>query len=360
MVTLDAGATQIVSYMEQCFNLFDRWSTAVIQWARSDPQTMSFRASGVLAALVTPIDDAGRVDLAAFDRVIEFVMERGVHGIVVGGGTAEYPDFEIADRSRLAARAVERMAGRGPVITCVGTASIHSTLRLAQMAVETGCDALLVPMPYFFRYEQQDLAAFCEQVCRFVSAPCLLYNLPSFTNGLAVETAVQLLESVPNLVGLKDSSGEKVNLDPLAQARRNAGFSLFVGDDSLLLDALRVGWDGVVSGIACFAPELITAVYHSHKTGHDADAAAYQAALDALIEEIVRLPIPWGVRVGLAARGLSNGPMHVPPSPERRRQMEALSSWLKRWAEERSLELAQVWTNIPSEAPAGEPARRRP
>lgn len=320
---------------------------------------MSAPASGVFAALVTPIDDAGRVDLAAFDRVIEFVMERGVSGVVVGGGTAEYPDFEIAERARLAARAVERIAGRGPVITCVGTASIHSTLRLAEIAAATGSDALLVPMPYFFRYDQQDLAAFCEQVCQSVSAPCLLYNLPSFTNGLAVETAVQLLESVPNLVGLKDSSGDKGNLDPLAQARRNGGFSLFVGDDNLLLDALRAGWDGVVSGIACFAPELITAVYRSHEAGQEGQAAAYQAALDALIEEIVRLPIPWGVRVGLAARGVPNGPMHLPPSGERRRQMQALSGWLSRWAEERSLELPQVWTNIPSEVPAGESVRRR-
>lgn len=321
---------------------------------------MSSPASGVFAALVTPIDESGRVDLPAFDRVIDFVVERGVDGVVVGGGTAEYPDFEIEDRARLATRAVQRMAGRGAVINCVGTASIHSTLRLAQIAADTGSDALLVPMPYFFRYEQQDLAAFCEHVCKLVSTPCLLYNLPSFTNGLDVETAVQLLESVPNLVGMKDSSGDRGNLDPLAQARRKRDFSLFVGDDNLLLDALRAGWDGVVSGIACFAPELIAAVYRSHKAGQDGQAAAYQTALDALIEEVVTLPIPWGVRVGLAARGIPNGPMHLPPSPERRRQMEALSGWLSRWAEERSLGLARVWMNIPCEAPAGQSARRLP
>lgn len=319
---------------------------------------MSSPASGVFAALVTPIDDVGRVDLAAFERAIEFVMERGVDGVVVGGGTAEYPNFEIEDRARLAARAVERMAGRGSVITCVGTASIHSTLQLANSAAEAGSDALLVPMPYFFRYEQHDLAAFCEHVCKFVSTPCLLYNLPPFTNGLDVETAVQLLESVPNLVGMKDSSGDKGNLDPLAQARRKRGFSLFVGNDNLLLDALRAGWDGVISGIACFAPELINAVYRSYKVGHEPQASAYQTALNALVEEIVRLPIPWGVRVGLAARGIPNGPMHLPPSQERCRQMEALSGWLSRWAEERSLGLAQVWVDIPSEAPARESARR--
>ncbi len=308
---------------------------------------MNFPVPGVLAALVTPIDDAGRVDLATFDRIIDFVVDRGVNGVVVGGGTGEYPHFDVEDRAQLTGRAVQRMRSRGTVITCVGTSSIHSTLRLAQRAADLGSDALLVPMPYFFRYEQQDLAAFCEHICSRVSTPCLLYNLPSFTNGLSVETAIQLLENIPNLVGIKDSSGEHGNLGPLAQARKRRDFSLFVGDDSLLLDALKAGWDGVVSGIACFVPELIAAVYRSYRAGNTGQAAAHQATLDDLIEQVVRLPIPWGVRVGLAARGIPNGPMHVPPSDERRRQMDELCGWLRRWAEERSLALPQVWASIP-------------
>lgn len=317
---------------------------------------MSFPVPGVLAALVTPIDDAGLIDLDTFDRVIDFVVERGVNGVVIGGGTGEYPHFEPEDRARLAGHAVKRMKGRGIVITCVGTSSIHSTLQIARRAADLGSDALLVPMPYFFRYEQQDLAAFCEQVCRTVSTPCLLYNLPSFTNGLSAETAIHLLKNVTNLVGIKDSSGEKENLKPLEQARKERDFSLFVGDDSLLLDALKAGWDGVVSGIACFVPELIVAVYRSHRAGKAKEAAAYQAALDDLIEQVVRLPIPWGVRVGLAARGIPNGPMHVPPSPDRSRQMDELGNWLRRWAEERNLALPEVWAKIP--LPARESARR--
>ena len=317
---------------------------------------MSLPVSGVLAALVTPIDDSGGVDFSTFNRVIDFVVDRGVDGVVIGGGTAEYPDFEIDDRVRLAARAVNRMRGQGSVITCVGTSSIHTTLRLAQRAAEAGSDALLIPMPHFFRYEQQDLAAFCEQVCRSVSTPCFLYNLPSFTNGLSVETALQLLESVPNLAGMKDSSGDEGNLEPLARGRQKRAFSLFVGDDSLLLGALRAGWDGVVSGIACFVPELIAAIYRSYRAGNLEQSTAYQATLDDLIEQVVRLPIPWGVRVGLAARGVPNGPMHVPPSQERRRQMEELGVWLGRWAQERNLALSQAWTKIP--IPVGESARR--
>ncbi|MGD0579288.1 MAG: dihydrodipicolinate synthase family protein, partial [Bryobacteraceae bacterium] len=165
--------------MKKSFTFVDSYAMFVLPLISTHQVSMTCPVSGVLAALVTPIDDFGRVDLATFDRVIDFVVERGVDGVLIGGGTAEYPDFEVEDRARLAAHAVRRMAGRGCVVTCVGTSSIHSTLRLACSAADSGSDALLVPMPHFFRYEQQDLAAFCECVCGCVSTPCLLYNLPS-------------------------------------------------------------------------------------------------------------------------------------------------------------------------------------
>src|SRR5439155_2989291 len=136
-------------------------------------------------------------------------------------------------------------------------------------------------------------------------------------------------------------SGNPGNLEPLGRMRRNANFSILVGDDNLLLNALRAGWDGVVSGIACFVPELIAAVYRSYKSGNETQSCAYQATLDAVIEEVVRLPIPWGVRVGLRARGISNGLMHLPLSPGRMRQVEELCGWLGNWATERGLSLNQ-------------------
>ncbi len=304
---------------------------------------MNSPLSGVFAALATPIDDLGRIDIATFERIVDFTLDRGVDGIVLGGGTAEYPHFSVEDRARLSELAVRRANGRGTVITCVGTSSIHSTLQLARCAQDTGSDLLLVPMPFFFRYEQQDLTAFVEAVCGAVTMPCLLYNLPSFTNSLDVSTAVELIDGNPNVVGIKDSSGDKERLKPLADARETRNFSLFVGDDSLLLDALTAGWDGVVSGIACFVPELIAAVYNSYRKNDEQRARACQATIDQVIEYLVRLPIPWGVRVGLETRGIPNGPMHVPPSPQRRVQMDEMAQFLACFAAQNDLQLGGIW-----------------
>lgn len=302
------------------------------------------RIEGAYAALITPIDHLGRPDLETFDRLMDFVSERGLDGVVIGGATGEYAHFDIGDRLRLIARAVDRLCGNMKVFASVGTSSVYSTVLLATQAAQHGSAALLLPMPYFFRYEQQDLTAFVEEVCGAVDIPFLLYNLPSFTNFLEVQTAIDLLRSVPNLIGMKDSSGLKTNLQPLADARRSGSYSLLVGDDSLLLNAARAGWDGVISGIACFAPELIAAVYRNYSEGNAEEARRLQEMLDEVIAWVVRLPVPWAVRAGLAARGIANGPMHLPVSAGRARQIHEFSEWLRNWADRHGLPLEGVWS----------------
>ena len=310
---------------------------------------MRLSISGVYAALATPIDATGRPDLDVFDQLINFVLERGVDGVVIGGGTGEYPHFDLDQRETLARRAVEQVAGRGLVITCVGASSIFATLKLARSAADSGSDFLLLPAPHFFRYSQDDLAAYARAVCSAVPSPFLLYNLPSFAGPIKAPTAIRLIRTIPNLVGIKDSSGDRRNIELLAKVREEPGCSVFVGDDSLLLDALQAGWSGAVSGIGCFVPELIVAVYRAHQAGETEKASALQAMLNDLIHEVVKLPIPWGVRAGLEARGTSCGPMHLPPSQRRLRQMDHLAAWLESWAAERNLNLRSAWKSIPAQ-----------
>lgn len=289
------------------------------------------RLSGAFAALITPVDEHGGTDLPTLDRVVDFVMGHGIHGVVAGGGTAEYPHFGVGERASAIARIRRRLQASAPLIASIGTSSIHTTLQLARRAADEGADYLLIPAPYFFNYNQDDLAAFCERVCESVTLPCLLYNLPSFTAGFTVETAARLLESVPNLVGMKDSSGDQANLAPLAEIRGRLPVSIFVGDDSMLLPALAAGWDGVISGIACFAPELILSVYRAWCAGKTEEAASQQRVLDESIEKLVRMPIPWGVRIGLEMRGIPSGPLHQPVAESRKAAIADFRAWVRDW-----------------------------
>lgn len=287
--------------------------------------------TGLFAAVVTPIRDDGGLDLAAFDRVVNFLVEAGVSGICIAGATGEYPHFEAADRRRLITRAAERLPAGCALLVGIGAPSMRHVVDLGRAALDAGSRALLLPMPMFFRYEQQDLEAFSSRVAETLRAPCLLYNLPGFTNGLAPETVLDLLRSTEFIVGIKDSSGEADNLSAFAAARGGLPWTLLVGDDRVLHAGLQAGWDGGISGVAGFCPELLVAIYRSFVESRLDEAARLQGLLDELIVQIAPFPTPWGIRVGLAARGFPTGPLPLPLTAVRRQQIATFTAWLPEW-----------------------------
>ena len=294
-------------------------------------KTDDTRLAGLFAAVVTPIDDRGQLDLDTFDRLVDAAVDSGASGICIAGATGEYPHFESPDRKRVIRRAAARLPRDRALLVGIGGSSMHHTIELGREAMDAGSRALLLPMPMFFRYEQQDLEEFCSHVSGTLRAPCLLYNLPVFTNGLTVDTIASLLRSEAFVVGVKDSSGVAANLDALARAREEEPWSLLVGDDRLLRNGLVAGWDGGISGVAGFCPELVVAVYRSFAAGLLDEAARLQGLLDELIVRIAPFPTPWGIKIGLAARGIDTGPLPLPLTATRRQQVTAFAEWFQGW-----------------------------
>ena len=293
---------------------------------------------GLFAAVATPVDNGGRVDLATLDRLVDFLVERGVSGICLAGATGEYPHFETADRKAVTRRAAARLPRDRALLVGIGGPTVRHTVDLGTAAFESGARAVLLPMPMFFRYEQQDLEAYSAEVARALAAPCLLYNLPDFTNPLAPETVLRLMSTESSIIGIKDSSGRLEHLSAFASARGERTWTLLVGDDRLLLDGLHTGWNGSISGVAGFCPELLVGIYRSFVEGRRDECARLQALLEELIVQLSPFPTPWGIRIGLAARGIDTGPLPLPLSPERKRQSAAFTSWLPQWLVRHGLE----------------------
>ena len=197
------------------------------------------RIDGLFAAVATPVQEDGRVDFHTFDRLVDFLVEAGVSGICIAGATGEYPHFETADRTAIVRRAAGRLPRDRALLVGIGAPSMRQVVELGEEAMAAGSRAVLLPMPMFFRYEQQDLEAFSTRVSGSLRAPCLLYNLPAFTNGLDATTILNLLRAEAFIVGIKDSSGEADNLTTFARAREGHPWSLLVGDDRLVLAGLR-------------------------------------------------------------------------------------------------------------------------
>lgn len=287
--------------------------------------------AGLFAAVVTPIHDDGRIDFGTFDRIVAFLIESGVSGICIAGATGEYPHFETADRQSVIRRAAGRLPDDRALLVGIGAPSMRHVIALGETAIEADSRALLLPMPMFFRYEQQDLEAYCAQISGELGAPCLLYNLPDFTNGLAPDTVLNLLRGEEFIVGIKDSSGQSENQAVFAEARGQQPWTLLVGDDRALFEGLQAGWDGGISGVAGFCPELLVAIYRSFADGRRAEAARLQTLLDELISQLAPFPTPWGIRIGLAARGIDTGPLPLPVTRRREQQISAFREWLPAW-----------------------------
>ena len=288
---------------------------------------------GLFAAIVTPVTSDGRLDESTFDHLIEFLLSAGVHGICVGGATGEYPHFQARERGLLIRLAARRIPRNRTLLAGIGAASIRRMIRLGRLAMEEGSEALLLPAPMFYRYEQDDLRAFCTHVSRELAAPCLLYDLPDFTNGFAPSTVLTLLREEQFVTGIKDSSGREQNIDNFVAERHGEAWTLLVGDDRLLARGLRAGWDGGISGVAGFCPELLVRLYQNVTAGRTEEATRLQGLLDELISRIAVFPTPWGIRVGLGARGISTGPLPLPVTPRRRQQIEAFQAWFPGWLE---------------------------
>lgn len=296
--------------------------------------------AGLFAAVATPTHADGRIDLGTFDRLVDFLVDAGVHGICIAGATGEYPHFETADRKAIIRRVAERLPRECALLVGIGAPSMRHAIELGETAANAGSRALLLPMPMFFRYEQQDLQAYCASVSRAVRAPCLLYDLPDFTNGLAPETVVNLLRDEQFIVGIKDSSGQAENLAAFAEARSDDSWTLLVGDDRLLRQGLQSGWDGGISGVAGFCPELLVALYRSYVDDRLDEVTRLEGLLDELISRLAPFPTPWGIRVGLAARGIDTGPLPLPTTPTRQLQIATFREWLPPWLRRNGL-LAQ-------------------
>lgn len=287
---------------------------------------MDFELHGVFPALLTPRHADDTVDTAALEELVGYLKLRGVAGCVANGATGEYCLTTPAQlRSML--RSVRNVAGQTLRVVCgVGGASISQVLELASTATDSGVDAILLPPPHFFPYEQDDIDAFYREVAERVELPILLYNIPQFTSAVHTETASRLIRDVPNIVGVKDSSG---SLDMLRTLTRTDPLACrIVGNDAALPEAMRENvCDAVISGVACVLPELIQSIFD--QSGLPVNGA--EALLQEFIAAIQDFPVPWGLRWAAEEAGILRAWSAQPISRRRAAQAQQLKSWFRQW-----------------------------
>jgi 4-hydroxy-2-oxoglutarate aldolase len=271
---------------------------------------------GIIPPVVTPFNRRGEIDEGLFRENLQKLVGIGLSGVLVAGSTGEAPYLEERERLRLVE--VARDLVRAPEILIAGTGleSTDATVRLSQEAVARGADAVLVLTPNYYKskMDADTLAAHYRTVARKVPRPVIIYSIPQFT-GLHLEPAtLGKLSQIPNVVGLKESSGDLRFVRAVLQQVR-PGFRVLVGSVLILYQALRAGAVGAVLGQASFAPELCVGLYQAFLQRKRKTALEFQERLLPLAQKIA-LPfgVP-GIKAALDLSGYAGGFPRAPLAP---------------------------------------------
>jgi 4-hydroxy-2-oxoglutarate aldolase len=248
---------------------------------------------GVICPVVTPFNRRGDVDEGFFRENLGRITGIGLAGILVAGSTGEAPYLAESERLRLVE--VAREIVKAPEILMVGTGleSTRATLKLSREAVARGADVLLVLTPNYYkpRMDAAALVAHYRAVGAGATRPVMIYSIPQFT-GLEVDPAtIAKLSRLPNVVGLKESSG-KLEFVKAILAKVRQGFRVMVGAPSIFYDALCEGAVGAVLGVANYSPSLCVGLYQAFLHRHAREAHDLQQRLVSLGQKI---NLPYGV-----------------------------------------------------------------
>ena len=268
---------------------------------------------GVFPALVTPFR-GGEVDEVAFIRLVERQIEGGVHGLVPVGTTGETATLSHDEHRRVVELAVQTAAGRVPVIAGAGSNSTAEAIELVRHAKQIGADAALVVTPYYNRPSQEGLYAHYAAINDAVQLPVLVYNVPTRTSVDISDATLARLSALPNIVGVKDATGDLVRA---TQQRITCGpdWVMLSGDDPTALGYMAHGGHGCISVSANVAPVQVSAFYAAALAGDWEPARRWQDGLLRLHRALFTDASPSPTKYALSRLGLCEETVRLPITP---------------------------------------------
>lgn len=224
---------------------------------------MKLPLKGIIPPMVTPLLENKDLDSAGLKKLIEHLLEGGVHGIFLLGTNGEGPSFGYGLRKQLITEACEIVNQRVPVLVGITDTSFEAALEIAQHSQKAGADAVVVAPPFYFPISQQEIVDYLEALAPLLPLPFLVYNIPSCTKlNLSVATVKKAKEL--GAIGVKDSSGDIDLLYAyIKEFKDTPDFSVIVGDESFLSEAILNGGHGGVAGGANMFPKLFVELYEA-------------------------------------------------------------------------------------------------
>ena len=274
--------------------------------------TSSLRGCGT--ALVTPFTRDGSVDERALRALVDWQIEEGIHFLVPCGSTGEAVTLSPAEHRRVVSIVVEQARGRVPVCAGAGSNDTRKAIALSQEMKAAGASHLLHVTPMYNKPPQRGLIAHFRAIADAVDLPIVVYNVPGRTGGNMEARTTLELANLPNIVAVKEASGNLSQIGDILQ-RRPAGFSVLSGDDALTLSVMAAGGDGVISVVSNATPRAMAELTNRMASGDTAGALEIHNRLWSWMQTafIESNPIP--VKRALSMMGRVENVLRLPLVP---------------------------------------------
>ena len=245
---------------------------------------------GIIPPMVTPLRDRDSLDEAGLERLIEHILAGGVHGLFILGTTGEGPGLSYRLRRELVDRTCRQVNRRVPVLVGITDTAFQESLNVARCAADAGADAVVVAQPYYLPPDQSELQEYLNHLVPELPLPMFLYNMPSLTKVSYEPETLRRAMDEPRVIGLKDSSGDMTYFHrAVGLLKHRPDWTLLMGPEELLSDAVFAGGHGGVNGGANVFPQLYVKLFEAARAGDVKRARALHTHVMAVSNNLYRV-----------------------------------------------------------------------
>ena len=231
---------------------------------------------GVYPAMATPLTPEEKIDTTSLKKLVHYLIDGGIHGIVALGSTGEFPAMSESMRQEVMETVLEEVNGKVPVLIGCGEPGTQRTIDQVKIAAATKADGLLVAVPYYFNMDQTAVIRHYQMVADAATLPVVMYNFPQMTKTTFTADTVAKLAKHPNIIGIKDSSGDFFGMQRFIDVTSGEDFSVMSGNPALGLSGYELGAKGGIYAGCSLFPKQCADVYNAFVRGDHSVAIELQ------------------------------------------------------------------------------------
>ncbi|MCA9176860.1 MAG: dihydrodipicolinate synthase family protein [Planctomycetales bacterium] len=292
----------------------------------------SDRLSGIFTPNVAPLHPDGSINEEELRRYVDWLIERGVHGLYPNGSTGEFTRFTAEERRRIIEIIADQTRGRVPILAGAAEANTRETIKACEHYHELGVRAVAIVAPFYYKLSAAGVYAYFKEIADNSPVDVTLYNIPMFASPIDVPTVQRLAEECERVVAIKDSSGDLPHMMRMITAVRplRPEFSFMTGWDAALMPMLLLGCDGGTNATSGVVPEITRKLYDLTMSRQLDEARDLQYRLLTLFDAmILHAEFPEGFRAALQLRGINTGKGRQPQSDVQQQALEQLRGQLQ-------------------------------